>query len=42
MKEIAVTATNGKHDNEIIGGALIPLKVSTKSEVKNDLSIGRQ
>lgn len=28
MKEIAVTATNGKHDNEIIGGTLIPLKVS--------------
>lgn len=27
MKEIAVTATNGKHDNEIIGGTLIPLKV---------------
>ncbi|VVC40707.1 Hypothetical protein CINCED_3A013301 [Cinara cedri] len=26
MKEIAVTATNGKHDNEIIGGTLIPLK----------------
>lgn len=27
MKEIAVTATNGKHDNEIIGNAIIPLKV---------------
>lgn len=27
MKEIAVTATNGKHDNEIIGATLIPLKV---------------
>ncbi|XP_026805055.1 protein unc-13 homolog 4B isoform X2 [Rhopalosiphum maidis] len=26
MKEIAVTATNGKHDNEIIGVTLIPLK----------------
>ncbi|XP_025408650.1 protein unc-13 homolog 4B isoform X2 [Sipha flava] len=26
MKEIAVTATNGKHDNEIIGSTLIPLK----------------
>lgn len=30
MKEIAVTATNGKHDNEIIGGALIPLKVDNQ------------
>lgn len=27
MKEIAVTATNGKHDNEIIGTTIIPLKV---------------
>ncbi|XP_050433740.1 protein unc-13 homolog 4B [Adelges cooleyi] len=26
MKEIAVTATNGKHDNEIIGGTMVPLK----------------
>jgi len=30
MKEIAVTATNGKHDNEIIGGTLIPLKVTRR------------
>lgn len=29
MKEIAVTATNGKHDNEIIGITQIPLKVIT-------------
>lgn len=28
MKEIAVTASTGKHDNELIGKAHIPLKVS--------------
>ncbi|XP_050543331.1 protein unc-13 homolog 4B isoform X2 [Daktulosphaira vitifoliae] len=27
MKEIAVTATNGKHDNEIIGGTIVPVKM---------------
>lgn len=27
MKEIAVTASTGKHDNELIGKANIPLKV---------------
>lgn len=27
MKEIAVTASNGKHDNELIGKATISLKV---------------
>lgn len=27
MKEIAVTASTGKHDNEIIGTVKIPLKV---------------
>lgn len=29
VKEIAVTATNGKHDNELIGTTIIPLKVLT-------------
>lgn len=28
MKEIAITASTGKHDNELIGTANIPLKVS--------------
>lgn len=28
MKEIAVTASSGKHDNELVGKATIPLKVS--------------
>lgn len=32
IKEISVTATNGKHDNEIIGGTLIPLKVIKKKK----------
>lgn len=27
MKEIAVTASSGKHDNELIGRAMITLKV---------------
>lgn len=27
MKEIAVTASTGKHDNELIGRTSIPLKV---------------
>lgn len=27
MKEIAITASTGKHDNELIGRANIPLKV---------------
>lgn len=30
MKEIAVTASTGKHDNELIGNALIQLKVQLK------------
>lgn len=29
LKEIAVTATYGKHDNEIIGITQIPLKVNS-------------
>lgn len=29
MKEIAITATTGQHDNELIGKANIPLKVSS-------------
>ena len=28
MKEIAVTASTGKHDNELIGSAVIQLKVT--------------
>lgn len=28
MKEIAVTASTGKHDNELIGRCSIPLRVS--------------
>lgn len=28
MKEIAVTASTGKHDNEFIGEVMIPLNVS--------------
>lgn len=28
MKEIAHTATSGKHDNELVGRANVPLKVS--------------
>lgn len=28
MKEIAITASTGKHDNELIGTSNIPLKVS--------------
>lgn len=27
MKEIAVTASTGKHDNELVGTATLPLKV---------------
>jgi hypothetical protein len=27
MKEIAVTASTGKHDNELMGSATLPLKV---------------
>jgi hypothetical protein len=27
MKEIAVTASTGKHDNELVGCAALPLKV---------------
>lgn len=27
MKEIAVTASTGKHDNELIGSSTLPLKV---------------
>jgi uncharacterized membrane protein (DUF485 family) len=27
MKEIAVTASTGKHDNELVGSAALPLKV---------------
>lgn len=27
MKEIAVTASTGKHDNELVGCATLPLKV---------------
>lgn len=28
MKEIAVTASTGKHDNELVGATNIPLKVA--------------
>ena len=35
MKEIAVTASTGKHDNEIIGTVNIPLKVKRNLK-KND------
>ena len=27
MKEIAQTASSGKHDNELVGKATVPLKV---------------
>lgn len=27
MKEVVITASTGKHDNELIGNAIIPLKV---------------
>lgn len=30
MKEIAVTASTGKHDNELVGSVQIPLKVSLR------------
>jgi hypothetical protein len=28
MKEIAITASTGKHDNELVGSAALPLKVT--------------
>lgn len=31
MKEIAITASTGKHDNELIGTSNIPLKVRSKT-----------
>lgn len=33
MKEIAVTASTGKHDNEFIGKCVIPLKVSAANSM---------
>jgi len=27
IKEVAITASTGKHDNELVGTAIIPLKV---------------
>lgn len=30
MKEIAVTASTGKHDNELIGRCSIPIRVSSR------------
>ena len=35
MKEIAQTASTGKHDNELIGRTSIPLKVGRNSAVKS-------
>lgn len=35
MKEIAMTASTGKHDNELIGRTAITLKVSVKKLCKN-------
>lgn len=35
MKEIAVTASTGKHDNELIGRSNIPLGVSFITHNKN-------
>lgn len=32
MKEIAVTASTGKHDNELIGRCSIPLRVGVKKK----------
>lgn len=34
VKEIAVTATTGQHENELIGKANIPLNVSIASETQ--------
>ncbi len=31
MKEIAVTASTGKHDNELIGRCNIPLRVNMRA-----------
>lgn len=33
MKEIAVTASSGKHDNELIGRSMISLKVRQQSQL---------
>lgn len=35
MKELAVTASTGKHDNELIGRCSIPLRVSYKLQSQN-------
>lgn len=37
MKEIAVTASTGKHDNELIGRCNIPLRVSHFYRMLNDV-----
>lgn len=39
MKEIAITASTGKHDNELIGTSNIPLKVSYSFKGKSSLKI---
>lgn len=36
MKEIALTATTGQHENELIGRAKIPLNVRDKSTLQAD------
>ena len=36
-KEIAITATNGNHDNEFIGSSRIPLKVYTDTHTHTDI-----
>lgn len=37
MKEIAVTASTGKHDNELIGRCSIPLRVSNISFILSNI-----
>lgn len=39
MKEIAVTASTGKHDNELIGATQMPLKVRKSYSVMTLISI---
>lgn len=39
MKEIAVTASTGKHDNELIGRCNIPLRVNTVAKQHPQLII---
>jgi hypothetical protein len=38
MKEIAITASTGKHDNELVGSAALPLKVG-KGKVQLSLCL---